>query len=790
MSLLKSCKPLIIAADIFGLVVLLTASGYGQVNELTAGYGNNRTNANLQEIALTPATVTLGNFGKLGSLPVDGQVYAHPLYVSGLALPGQGTHNVLFILTMHNSVYAYDADALSPPALLWHVNLGPSVPSDTFHQGYTNISPEAGILSTGVIDLQRQVLYVVSATLSSSGAQGDSVVYQLHALDLANGAEDLNGPVVIQATVPGTGDGSTLLGTLAFDPQMHLQRPALLLANGAVYVAFGSHADDAPWHGWLMSYNASDLSQQLSAQATTPNSYGGSIWQAGAGLAADDSGNIYALAGNGFFDGSTEFSNSFLKFTGAGATLAAWFAPPNWQMLAENDYDLVAGPAIIPGTHLLVGGDKYGELYLVDGDSLGTDPTGADGSAQIIEAAQGGIFTLAVWNRTDGAYIYLQEWSTSVNCYQVSGASLNSTPVSVSAYTGQGIPFDGLAISANGGQPGTGVLWETTIDSSGNATLHAFDASNLANELWNSNLSGGPDALDSFAKFAVPTVVNGKVYVPTWSNAVDVYGLTTAPPPSNPAPVVAAVMNGASYGTAAVAPGEVVTIFGTNLGPAEPAGMQLDGAGFSTMLLAGTQVLFDGAPVPVVYSSAGQVSAVAPFGLQAATTQIQVEYQGQLSQPFSAPVSPAAPGVFSLNGAGTGQALAFNEDGTLNSPSNPAGPGSVIRVYATGLGQMSPAGQDGLVVAGPAVPPSPVLPAEVQLGGEATPFTYASRAPGLLEEVVELDIAVPQQHQFSGEIPVVVETDGQNSQPGITVMLRPSDVPSSASQAGHARPLR
>ena len=166
---------------------------------------------------------------------------------------------------------------------------------------------------------------------------------------------------------------------------------------------------------------------------------------------------------------------------------------------------------------------------------------------------------------------------------------------------------------------------------------------------WNSGLTGGPDTLDSFAKFAVPTVVNGKAYVPTWSNVVDVYGLTPAPPPSNPVPAVAAVMNGASYGTGAVSPGEVVTIFGTGLGPVNPAGMQLDSAEFSTMLLAGTQVLFDGAPAPMVYSSAGQVSAAVPFGLQAATTQIQVEYLGQTSQALAEPVSPVTPGIFSLD---------------------------------------------------------------------------------------------------------------------------------------------
>jgi uncharacterized protein (TIGR03437 family) len=356
-------------------------------------------------------------------------------------------------------------------------------------------------------------------------------------------------------------------------------------------------------------------------------------------------------------------------------------------------------------------------------------------------------------------------------CYEVSDGSLNPTPVSVTPPTGQDVPLVGLAISANGGQPGTGILWETTGSAAG-GTLHAFDASNLANELWNSGLTGGPDTLDSFAKFAVPTVVNGKAYVPTWSNVVDVYGLTPAPPPSNPVPAVAAVMNGASYGTGAVSPGEVVTIFGTGLGPVNPAGMQLDSAEFSTMLLAGTQVLFDGAPAPMVYSSAGQVSAAVPFGLQSATTQIQVEYQGQTSQALAEPVSPVTPGIFSLDGSGRGQALALNEDGSLNSPGNPASAGSAIRVYATGLGQMSPAGQDGLFMAGTAVPP-PALPVTARIAGEAVAVTYASRAPGLLEEVVQLYIGIPQQHPLSGEVPLVVEAGGQNSQPGITVAVRP-----------------
>ena len=743
------------------------------MNEVTGGYGNYRTNANLQETALTPATVRPGNFGKIGTLPVDGNVYAHPLYVSGLSIPGQGTHNVLFVSTMHNSVYAYDADAMSPPVLLWHVNLGPSVPSNTYQQGYTDILPEVGILSTGVIDPQRQILYVVSATLAS-GAQSDSIGLQLHALDLSNGAEDLNGPVTVQATVPGTGDGSLPEGTLAFDPQMHIQRPALLLANGAVYVAFGSHADEPPWHGWLMTYSASDLNQQLSAQAITPNSTGGSIWQAGAGLAEDDGGNIYALSGNGQFNGVTEFSDCFLKFTGAEANLAAWFAPPNWEMLTEYDEDIVAGPVIIPGTHLLVGGDKYGELYLVDGDSLGTDPSGADGSAQIIQGSQyGGIFTLAVWNRTDGAYVYLQEQGNAVVCYKVVGGVLNPTPVAVSSPNYQPTAYNGLAVSANGGQAGTGILWETGVDSASAGELRAYNATNLADELWDSDMSGGPDVPGSFAKFAVPTVINGKVYVPTFSKQVAVYGLTSAASLPGAAPALAAIMNGASYGVGAVSPGEVVTIFGSNLGPSTPAGMQFDGSGYLTMLLAGTQVLFDGAPSPMVYSSAGQVSAVAPFGLQAATTQIQVEYQGQTSTALATPVSAVTPGIFSLDGSGSGQALAFNADGSLNSLSNPAHAGSVIRVYATGLGQLSPAGQDGLAVPAGAAPMSPAQQVTAQIAGEAAAVNYVGSTPGLIDEVAQLSIAVPQQHLPSGALLLVVQVGGQSSQPGISVAVQP-----------------
>jgi len=216
-------------------------------------------------------------------------------------MPEFGTNNVLFVSTMHNSVYAFDADANSPAGPFWHVNLGPSVPAALLYGPDADIYPEVGILSTGAIDLARGVLYVVSDVL----VQGAPVFF-LHALDLTNGQERLNGPVVIRATVAGAGSES-LAGAIAFDPMQHLQRPALLLANGAVYIAFGSHGDQPPWHGWLMSYDASDLTRQIGVFNTTPNGDAGSIWQSGRGPAADSQGNIYVITGNGDYDGRDQF---------------------------------------------------------------------------------------------------------------------------------------------------------------------------------------------------------------------------------------------------------------------------------------------------------------------------------------------------------------------------------------------------------------------------------------------------------------------------------------------------
>jgi hypothetical protein len=511
-----------------------------QVNVLTSDYDPGRTGANLAETQLTVANVIPGSFGILDVFPVDGQIFAQPLYVQGLPFPDGQQRNVVFIATQHNSVYAYDADESAN--LLWKVNLGQAVPSSMFPTEpssgpFIDVNPEVGVLSTGTIDLPNGILYVVANTLNESG-----MAFQLHALDLTTGQERMNGPTTISAAVAGDGGGSTG-GVIPFDPVQHIQRPGLLLANGAVYVAFGSHGDFGAWHGWLMSYDASDLTHQLGVFQTTRGGNGGAIWQSGRGLAGDDVGNVYFVTGNGDYDGVQNFSESFVKLS-ATASLVDWYTPTDWQSLSDNDYDLSAGPAILPGTRQLIGGDKNGNIYLINQDAMGQ--SGNSNSAQVTRAVGGFVFSFALWARDEAAYVYLRDGDTSLKAFRVMGGSFDPNPVSVSGPAG-GTARVGMAVSANGTLDGTGILWVTTgdyFDPSTPGVLHAFDASNLSNELWNSAMSAG-DNLNGFAKFASPTVVNGKVYVAS-ANAVVVYGLLPGGAPGQSPPVIAAVENPAN----------------------------------------------------------------------------------------------------------------------------------------------------------------------------------------------------------------------------------------------------
>ena len=759
-SLPASAIPRLIA-----LAALFLSSSSAQVNVLTANYGPERTNANLQETLLTPGNVAPGSFGALGAFPADGEIFAQPLYVSGITI-GQTTHNILLIATEHNSIYAYDADQISPSVLLWKVNLGSSIPVSTItgsDGAYYDVYPEIGILGTGVVDPMAGVLYVVAETL-----QNGSPVFQLHALDLTSGQERMNGPVLISASVPVSGQGASSAGSLAFDSTQHIQRPGMLLVNGTISVGFGSHGDGGTWHGWLMRYSASDLTKQLGVFLSTPAGSGGAIWQSGRGLAADADGNTYFITGNGDYDGRQNFGESFVKLSGSTLGLSDWYTPANWQSLSENDEDLSAGPAIVPGTHMLVGGDKSGNLYLVNGDSMGHLDSG--NSAQVFQAVAGSIFNFALWGRPDSTYMYVREENGSLHCFRIAGGSFDTSPVGVSA--GMAGPTSvGMALSANGGKDGTGILWVTSgayQDLSAPGLLHAFDASNLANELWNSGMAP-QDSLNGFVKFVSPTVANGKVYAAS-STSVLVYGLL-ASSGSQPRPSIAAAGNAASYYPAAISPGELIAIFGSNLGPANGAGLQLDSFGNVAALLAGTQVQFDGIPAPMVYAGASQVNAIVPFGLSSTTSQVQVLYGGQPSAAFPLKLVPATPGIFTADSSGSGQALAANQDGTVNSGDNPIAAGSIIVLYATGAGQTSPLVPDGSVVT-VAQLPLPVLPVTVQIGGQPATVLYAGGAPGMAAGILQVNVRVPAGLAAGSSVPVTLLVGSQSSQPGVTIAVR------------------
>ena len=739
---------------ILSVVILGCGSVPGQVNILTANGSNDRTNSNLQEQRLAPATVAPATFGKLGSFNIDGQVYAQPLYVSGLSIPGKGSRNVLFVTSMHNSVYAFDADRPSGDGLIWQVNLGPSAPTGlVFGPGYySDISVEIGILGTGAIDLQRGILYIVAETL-----RNNTTAFYLHALDLTNGQEKMNGPAAIAGTDP---NGLAF----TFDPKQHMQRPGLLLANDQVYIAFGSHGDQAPYHGWVFSYSASDLTQQTGVFATTASSQAGAIWQSGRGMAADAQGNVYAMTGNGYFDGRTNYGESFLKLSGSPLARADSFTPINWKPMSDNDFDLSAGPALLPGTNTVLGADKLGNFYVLDGDAMGAPISGNS-----IAAAQFSIFNFAVWDRPDGPFVYVQGERQPLQSFLVTPGGLNATPLSVASNPLQ-YGRIGMTLSADGASGG--ILWETTGDYNNNptsGTLHAFDAGDLSVELWNSDMNSARDKMGPITKFANPTVANGKVYVPTLGKAVVVYGFLAAA--DAVVPGISVVTNAASYSQDAVAPGELVAIFGSNLGAAPASGLQLDDSGRVTTSLGGTRVLFDGVPGPMTYSSEGQVNALVPLGVQTTSTNIQVEFQGQLSDTVAMPVAPSLPGIFAADGSGIGQGLILNQDGSANSLSNPAMPGSAIVLYATGAGLFSPDGGDGWVVT-PDSLPLPILPVSATIGGQSATVLYAGGGPGMVEGILQVNLQIPSEVPVGPAVEVRLQIGDNTSQSGLTVALQ------------------
>jgi hypothetical protein len=527
------------------------------VSVLTQHNDSSRTGANLNEAVLN-TSVNVNQFGKLFSRFVGGQIYAQPLYVPNLAIPKQGTHNVVFVATTQNRVFAFDADDPAAAEPLWQATLEPSVPVPHWEFGnrygpYTNIAPEIGIIGTPVIDRESATLYVVTFNRDGNGRY-----YQrLHALDITTGGEKFDGPAEIRGSVPGLGYDHAS-GVVTFNPMQHLQRPALLLSNSMVFIAFASHADSHPYHGWVFGYRARDLRQPPIIYNTTPNGREGGIWQAGGGLVADSEGNIYFMTGNGDFDQSPNqrnFGTSFVKLqpSATGFTLVDWFTPFNQADLNRRDFDLgSAGPLLIPGTPFIVGGGKEGKFYLIDRNRMGHFHEGDDSQiVQSFRSVNGHIHGSPVyWSSPNGPRLYVWSEEDYLKSFSFDGSRFNPTPVATSRMrVPGGMPGGMLSLSADGSTPGTGIIWAIvpTFDAVGlnvRGILRAFDASNLT-ELWNSTQNERFDDVGAFAKFSAPTIANGKVYVPTFSGQLHVYGLL----PDNPPPLISlsAPTNGEYY---------------------------------------------------------------------------------------------------------------------------------------------------------------------------------------------------------------------------------------------------
>ena len=557
-------KPLRWAAVILVAAALLAMRPVARqastpVNVLTWHNDNSHTGQYLTETILTPANVNSAQFGKLGSYPVDGQIYAQPLYWKGLAVPGQGTHNVVFAATENDSVYAFDADnpaAYSNP--LWHVSFTSppgvtTVPCRDITSS-CHVYPVVGITGTPVIDASTKTLYVVVRTKETSGSN-TTYPQRLHALDITSGSEKYGGPVTITASV----------GNTSFDSLHAGQRPGLLLipgksgAHSVVYIGWAGFTDKyvtTGLNGWVIAYDAQTLSQ-LGAFTTTPNGKNGGIWGSGGGLAGDAAGNVYVSTGDGNFDadsGGSDYGDSLVKlFLGTnGFSVLDYFTPKDESCRDQNDLDLGSGGPLLlppqPGPHpaeMIAAGkggspcDQFGPgyaapIYVVNRNKMGRFNSRNDQIVQTVQGAGAGYWSApAYWGGSSSAYVYYCGITTDgsagdyLRLYTLSNGTLSTNSVSQSP----GLFLVGCtpSISANGAA--SGIAWaierQDSLDSqpgSQPAILHAYDGTNLASELYNSTQNAARDQAGAAVKFQVPTIANGKVYVGTQTE-LDIYGL-------------------------------------------------------------------------------------------------------------------------------------------------------------------------------------------------------------------------------------------------------------------------
>jgi outer membrane protein assembly factor BamB len=503
----------------------------------TYHYNISRDGLNAKETILTQANVNSAQFGKIGFDAVDGKVDAQPLYLANVAIGGQ-LHNVLYVATEHDSVYAFDADS---GAQLWKTSVLGSGETTSDDHGCSQITPEIGITSTPVIDRKQGpngTIFTVGMSKDVSGKYHQ----RLHALDVTTGAEISGSPTEIAASYPGTGDNSQN-GNVVFDPSQYAERAALLLLNGNIYMGWTSHCDIGLYTGWVMAYSESTL-QQTQLLNLTPNGHEGSIWMSGGGMAADSNGFVYFLDANGTFDttfdangfpSKGDYGNAMLKLSTSGKlAVADYFETFNTSAESAADVDLGSGgPLLLPDQtdangrvfHLIVGAGKARNIYLADRDNMGkfnfsNMPVDDSNIYQELRGVMAGqvYSTPAYFN---GVLYYAADGDT-LKAFPLTNAKLATTPSSHSAVTFSH-PGPTPSISANGTQDG--IVWALESGLSNSAVLHAYDPSNLAHEFYNSNqAANGRDSFGNGNKFITPVIVNGKVYVGT-QNGVAVFGL-------------------------------------------------------------------------------------------------------------------------------------------------------------------------------------------------------------------------------------------------------------------------
>lgn len=487
-----------------------------------------RTGQNLQETILNPTNVNSTTFGKLFSFPVDGQIFGQPLYVNNVVIPGKGTFNVVYVTTENDSVFAFDAEGVNTSALWSDSFIDPAKGITPIPCADTESNPcpflsVIGITGTPVIDPGTGTMYLVAAT-----KENGKYVQRLHALDITSGAEKFGGPVVIKASVKGTGAGNKD-GLVSFSPLHENQRTGLLLLNGVVYLGWASFGDVAPFHGWVLGYNATNL-DQTALFNSTPNGSDGGVWQSGGGLSADAAGDIYLQTGNGTFDvnrGGSDYGDSFLKFNSA-LGLLDYFTPDDQYNLNKNDIDLGSGVGLLLPTQKgkfpdeIISAGKQGLIYVVNRSDMGKYDPKTNHVIQTVQGSTNGYWSSgAYWNST----VYYSGRKDFLSQYSLTKGLLSTSPVyqAPEKFLAGSTP----SISANGST--NGIVWAIERPAMVKGVfppgiLHAYDATKVSVELYNTSQSGTRDVLGPGITFSVPTIMNGKVYVGTGSE-LDVLGL-------------------------------------------------------------------------------------------------------------------------------------------------------------------------------------------------------------------------------------------------------------------------